>query len=271
MKKAAVIGWPIQHTKSPLIHGHWLEKYGLEGRYEAVAIPAEELEGGIKRLVDEGYTGFNITVPHKQAIIPHMDFLRADAERIGAVNTVVINPDGKLEGRNTDHFGFLENLKARAPEYDISSGPVTVLGAGGAARAVVYALIKAGAKTIYIANRTHANARDLAAAFPPAQAKVWDAVPDILAESTLLVNTTTLGMKGQPPLEIDLKPMPDNAVVYDIVYNPLDTELLRSAKRRNLKIVTGIGMLLHQARPAFEAFFGTLPEIDDDLIKKVLA
>lgn len=270
MKKAAVIGWPIQHTKSPLIHAHWLEKYGLRGSYEAVAIQADDLKEGVKRLVGEGYSGFNVTVPHKQSIISLVDYLRADAERIAAVNTVVVNPDGSMEGRNTDHFGFTENLKSRAPEYK-TRGPVVVLGAGGAARSIVYALQNMGANDIVIANRTYANARALAAAFPPAIAKPWEAIPDLLKNASLLVNTTSLGMKGQPQLEIDLAPLPDHATVYDIVYNPLDTELLRQAKRRNLKIVTGIGMLLHQARPAFEAFFGTLPDIDDDLIKKVLA
>lgn len=271
MRKAAVIGWPIQHTKSPVIHSHWLDKYGLQGAYDVVAMQPQDLKAGLMRLVDDGYCGFNVTVPHKQAVIPYMDFLRADAERIGAVNTVVINDDGTLEGRNTDHFGFAENLKNRAPGFDPRSGPVVILGAGGAAHAIVYAMLNMGAREIFIVNRTHANARELASAFPPAQAKVWEAIPDLLKNASLVVNTTSLGMKGQPPLEIDLSPLPDTATVADIVYVPLDTELLRQAKRRNLKTVTGIGMLLHQARPAFEAFFGTLPDIDEALIKKVLA
>ncbi|HEY8963339.1 MAG TPA: shikimate dehydrogenase [Alphaproteobacteria bacterium] len=271
MRKAAVIGWPIQHTKSPLIHSHWLEKYGLEGAYDAVAIKAEDLESGIQRLIDDGYCGFNVTVPHKQSVISYMDYLRADAERIGAVNTVIIGDDGKMEGRNTDHFGFAENLKNRAPNFKPSSSSVVVLGAGGAARGVVYALIDMGVRDIIIVNRTFATARALAEAFPPAKAKVWEAVPDLFENASLVINTTSLGMKGQPPLEVDLRPLPETAIVCDIVYNPLDTELLKDAKRRGLKTVTGIGMLLHQARPAFEAFFGTLPEIDDALIKKVLA
>lgn len=269
--KAGVIGWPISHSKSPLIHGHWLDKYGLAGSYEAIAIAPENLKSEIARLKAEGYAGFNVTVPHKQAIMPYLDYIRADAERIGAVNTVVINPDGKMEGRNTDAFGFIENLKEGAPDYDFTKAPAIVLGAGGAARAVVYALGKAGVPEIRILNRTLARAVELAKQFPACIAMDWEMLPEAMVRTELLVNTTSLGMKGQPPLEIDLTRLPKTALVHDIVYAPLETGLLRMARVRGNQTVTGIGMLLHQARPAFQAWFGVMPDVDEALRQKVLA
>ncbi|MBU6235336.1 MAG: shikimate dehydrogenase [Alphaproteobacteria bacterium] len=269
--KAGVIGWPISHSKSPLIHGYWLEKFGLSATYEAIAIAPENLKADIERLVKAGYCGFNVTVPHKQAIMPLLDYIRADAERIGAVNTVVINPDGTLEGRNTDAFGFIENLREGAPKHDFKKAPAVVLGAGGAARAVVYALAEAGAPQIRIANRTLVRARELASAFKNCVAVDWEALPEAMEGAGLLVNTTSLGMKGQPPLEVTLNTLPLSALVHDIVYAPLQTELLQSAKQRGHTTVTGIGMLLHQARPAFHAWFGVMPDVDEALRAKVLA
>lgn len=270
-KKAGVIGWPISHSKSPLIHGHWLKKYNLEGCYEAIAIAPDDLPHEIARLKAEGFSGFNVTVPHKQAIMPLLDNISADAERIGAVNTVVISANGKLEGHNTDAFGFIENLKEGAKNFDFTKGPAIVLGAGGAARAVVYALVHAGVPEIRIVNRTQARAEDLAKAFPNTKACGWDELPKIMTDAALLINTTSLGMKGQPELEIDIAPLPIAALVHDIVYAPLQTKLLIAANEKGNPTVTGIGMLLHQARPAFEAWFGVLPDVDDDLRAKVLA
>lgn len=270
-KKAGVIGWPISHSKSPIIHGYWLEKYGLAGGYDAVPIAPEDLKREVARLVKEGYLGFNVTVPHKQAVMPLLDFVRADAERIGAVNTVVVQPDGTLEGRNTDAFGFIENLKEGAKGFDFKKGPAVVLGAGGAARAVVYALAHEGVPEIRIANRTLGRARELANAFPRCKAVDWEMLPEAMRDAALLVNTTSLGMKGQPELELDLTPLSTKALVHDIVYAPLETTLLKNAKARGNPVVTGIGMLLHQARPAFHAWFGIMPDVDDDLRKKVLA
>ncbi len=271
-KRAGVIGWPIAHSKSPLIHGHWLQKYGVEATYDAVPVPPDDLKAAVARLRGEGYVGFNVTVPHKQAIMPLLDFVRADAERIGAVNTVVLNPEGTLEGRNTDAFGFIENLKSGVPQgFRFDAGAVVVLGAGGAARAVVYALGQAGARDIRIFNRTLARARELAAAFPYATGYAWDALPDHIAQANLLVNTTSLGMKGQPALDMDIRDLPAACVVHDIVYNPLQTGLLLAARQQGHPVVTGIGMVVEQARPAFQAWFGVLPDIDDALLQKVLA
>lgn len=269
--KAAVIGWPINHSKSPLIHNHWLSRYSIKGTYEAIAVAPVALKESIQRLVDAGYRGFNVTVPHKQAILEHMDFVRPDAERIGAVNTVVVGADGTLEGRNTDAFGFIANLKLSAPDFNFRGGSAVVIGAGGAARAVIYALQKEGVDTIRIINRTLENARALAAEFPPCEAIAWDHLPDMTKDASLIINTTTLGMTGQAPLELDFARVKPTALVHDIVYAPLETPLLRAARAAGNPTVTGIGMLLHQARPAFEAWFGVMPDVDPDLVKMVLA
>lgn len=269
MKKAAVIGWPLQHTKSPLIHGHWLETYGIAGTYEAKPVAPDALEYGIEKMADAGYAGFNVTVPHKEAMLDIVDYLRPEAEKIGAVNTVVINPDGSLEGRNTDAFGFIENIRENAPGFRFE-GSALVLGAGGAARALVYALQNEGMKDVRIANRTEHRAIQLANAFPGASGHAWEAIPDIITDVNLVVNATSLGMSGQPPLEVDLSNAHQHALVNDIVYTPLETALLQSAKAFGLQAVTGIGMLLHQARPAFQAWFGILPDVDAALRREVL-
>ncbi len=269
--KAAVIGWPINHSKSPIIHGHWLAQHQIDGVYSAVPIAPDQLKQGVERLVAEGYRGFNVTVPHKQAILDHLDFVRADAERIGAVNTVVINADGTLEGRNTDAFGFIENLKQGAGGNYNFKGPAVVIGAGGAARAVVYALQKEGVDIIRIFNRTPGRAKELADHFSPATGHGMDELPRLTRDATLIVNTTTLGMVGQPPLTLDFTHVKRGALIHDIVYTPLETTLLSDARRAGHPVVTGIGMLLHQARPAFQSWFGVLPDVDDALMQKVLA
>lgn len=269
MKKAAVIGWPLQHTKSPLIHGHWLETYGIAGSYEAKPIAPDALEEEIEKMCDAGYAGFNVTVPHKEAMLDIVDYLRPDAEAIGAVNTVVINSDGSLEGRNTDAFGFIMNIRENQPDFKFS-GSALILGAGGAARALVYALQNEGMKDVRIANRTEQRATMLANSFPCASGHAWDAIPEIITDVNLIVNATSLGMTGQPPLEIDLSDAHQSALVNDIVYSPLQTDLLQSANAFGLRTVTGIGMLLHQARPAFQAWFGIMPDVDHALRKKVM-
>lgn len=270
MKKAAVIGWPLRHTKSPVIHGHWLKTYGIAGSYEAIPVAPDALEYDIGKLVDAGYAGFNVTVPHKEAILDIVDYLRPDAEKIGAVNTVVISPDGSMEGRNTDAFGFIENIKESAPEFKFE-GAALILGAGGAARALVYALQNEGMKDVRIANRTENRAVQLANAFPGASGHAWEAIPELITDAHLIVNATSLGMTGQPSLEIDLSNAHRSALVNDIVYTPLETELLQSANAFGLQTVTGIGMLLHQARAGFQAWFGIMPDVDSELRKKVLA
>lgn len=267
--KACVIGFPVSHSKSPLIHQHWIQKYGLSGNYDAKEVSPDALGASIENLVREGYSGFNVTLPHKQAMVTLCDVVDDTARAIGAVNTVVIQ-EGQRRGTNTDAFGYIENLKSHKIALD-KTKPAIVLGAGGAARAIVYGLLQDGFESILITNRTYEKAQELVAMNPKKiKALSWDAREDALAGAGLLVNTTALGMTGKDPLLLNLSLLPKTAVVSDIVYAPLMTELLQSAQRRGNSVVTGIGMLLHQARPAFAAWFGVLPEVDEVLEKKVL-
>lgn len=268
--KAGVIGHPIKHSKSPLIHNHWIEKYGLSGDYKAIDIAPENLKDGVQKLVDEGYAGFNVTIPHKQEIFKLCADVDDTARAIGAVNTVVVR-NGVLHGTNTDAFGFIENVRQSAYGVDFVHRPAVVLGAGGAARAIVYGLIEAGAGQIIILNRTADKAKDVAEINTDiVRVAPWEARTEMLRDCGLLVNTTSLGMTGKDALEIDLSYLPEDATVSDIVYAPLMTDLLQQARARGNQIVTGIGMLLHQARPAFEKWFGVLPDVDEALEKKVL-
>ncbi len=265
--KTGVIGHPISHSKSPLIHNYWIKKYGLEGEYNAIDIPCEHLEEGIKELTGEGYAGFNLTIPHKELMIPLCDEIDDIARSIGAVNTAIIK-DGKLKGTNTDAFGFIENIRQARLGFDFSAGRAVVLGAGGAARAVIYGLLNAGTPEIYLLNRTREKAETLIqTTSDPSRIKLmeWEKRDKFLAGAHLLVNTTALGMVGQPALELDLSALPEEALVNDVVYAPLYTDLLSNAQERGNPVVTGIGMLIHQARPAFEAWFGVLPEIDEEV------
>lgn len=270
MIRAGVIGHPIGHSRSPLIHRHWLDTYQIPGAYEAYDIEPEHLRDETLRLRDAGLKGFNVTLPHKQAVMEICTTLTADAQRIGAVNTVVFYPSGEIEGRNTDAYGFMENAREAQPHFDWRAGPATVLGAGGAARAILFALRAAGVPEIRLTNRTLESAETLAEEFG-CRVYEWEDKSSALEGAASLINTTSLGMKGQPALEIDLEELEPGALVYDIVYAPLMTPLLLQAQEKGAKTVTGIGMLLHQARPAFQAWFGTLPEVDDALRAKVLA
>lgn len=266
---AGVIGHPIAHSKSPLIHGYWLKLHGIKGCYERYDILPEFLEQGVSDLVAAGVRGFNVTIPHKIEIMKFCAELSEEARAIGAVNTVVVRDDGRLYGTNTDYFGFIENIRKAKQRFDFSSGPAVVLGAGGAARAVIYGLKNAGVPNITIVNRTVSKAEALAHEFGCGFAH-WESLPDILKSCHLLVNTTSLGMVGQASLEVDLSLLPDNCLVNDIVYAPLMTDLLRSAESRGLDYVTGIGMLLHQARPGFEAWFGKSVDVDETLYSLIL-
>lgn len=268
--KAGVIGHPVAHSKSPLIHNHWIAQHGLSGSYETIDIAPNDLAGEVARLAESGYAGFNVTIPHKQAIMELCQDLDETARAIGAVNTVEIR-NGRLRGYNTDAFGFLENLQRSVFGLDILHRPAIVLGAGGAARAIIYALREAGAQRIIVTNRTVDKARELTALGDQIEVASWETRSDILSGAGLLVNTTSLGMTGKEMLEIDLSALPVDAAVSDIVYAPLMTDLLRQASQRGHQVVTGIGMLLHQARPAFEKWFGVLPEVSEELEKKVLA
>lgn len=271
-KLAGVMGWPVGHSRSPRLHGHWLERYGIDGAYVPLSVPPDRIEQAIRALPALGFRGCNVTVPHKEAAFRTVDRLDATARRMGAVNTIVVGEDGSLEGRNTDGFGFIENLKSGAPGWKASDGPALVIGAGGAARAVVASLLDEGAPLVWLVNRTRARAEELASDIGGAiEVADWVSRETLLDGAALVVNTTTQGMAGQPPLELDLSALPAAAVVTDIVYTPLLTPLLEAAQARGNRVVDGVGMLLHQARPGFAAWFGTEPEVTEELRCIVLA
>ncbi len=270
--KAGVMGWPVDHSRSPALHGFWLKAYGIDGSYTRLPVAPEALEAALGALHREGFSGVNVTVPHKEAALSLVDRVTPDARRIGAINTIFVGPDGKLHGANTDAYGFITNLRTGAPMYVPHAGPAVVLGAGGAARAVCCALQDAGVPEIRVINRTLTRANALAADLgKPVVTVPWDMRADALKDAALLVNTTTLGMKGQPPLEIDLSRLPAAAVVNDIVYAPLETPLLAAARARKNPVVDGLGMLLYQAQPGFAGWFGVRPEVTPALRAHVLA
>ena len=267
---AGVLGWPVAHSRSPRLHGYWLEQHGIDGAYVPLPTTPEDLVDGVRALPRLGFMGANVTVPHKQGVLAACDRLDDHARRLGAVNTLVF--DGPMvEGRNTDGVGFLNNLRQGAPEWDPTAGPAVVLGAGGAARAVAVALSDAGVPEVRIANRTREKAQALAGDLGgPLSVVDWEAKEDALAGTNLLVNTTSLGMTGHGPLQIALDRLPAAALVNDIVYQPLETDLLARARARGNPVVDGIGMLLHQAVPGFEAWFGVRPEVTEALRDFVL-
>jgi len=276
---AAIVGWPVEHSRSPALHGYWLKKHAIDGYYGR--LPVEPKPEALKALVDflkatPNARGCNLTLPHKVDIMPLLDRIHPDAERIGAVNTVIKQPDGSLEGRNSDAFGFLAALKQGAPRWAPEAGPVVVLGAGGAARAVVASLIDAGVPELRLINRTQEAAVNLGVAFTPSDGRQimierWDERSQMLGGATLLVNTTSLGMKGQPPLELDLARLPADAVVDDIVYVPLETALLAAARARGNTCIDGLNMLLHQGRMGFQAWFGQDVQVTEEQRQAVLA
>tara|TARA_X000001036_G_scaffold95935_1_gene88652 strand:+ start:240 stop:1073 length:834 start_codon:yes stop_codon:yes gene_type:complete len=272
--KAGVIGHPIKHSKSPLIHNHWIEQYGLSGRYEAIDIHPDQLAVRLKDLIEnEDYKGFNLTIPHKELVLDICDEITSQASAIGAVNTITVK-EGKILGSNTDGFGFAENIKLNAPNFDFTKGTSVILGAGGAARACIAALIEEGAPRILLLNRTREKAEKLKkdlSALDVIEIIDWEERHAALEAINLLVNTTALGMESQRELELDLSALPQNALVNDIVYAPLYTKLLREAQAQGNDVVTGIGMLLHQARPAFKQWFGVMPQVDKKLEEMVLA
>jgi shikimate dehydrogenase len=269
--KAGVMGWPVEHSRSPVLHGHWLEKYAVDGAYVPMAVKPENLAAALRALPILGFAGCNLTIPHKEAALAIVDRVDPVARRIGAVNTIVVAPDGSLEGRNTDGFGFLAALRAGAPGWT-PRGPVTVLGAGGAARSILVALLDAGLAEIRLVNRTLPRATALASELGAAiTALPWESRHDALAGAALLVNTTSQGMVGEAPLDLSLDRLATDAVVSDIVYVPLETPLLAAARRRGNRTVDGLGMLLHQARAGFAAWFGIEPEVTPALREAVLA
>jgi shikimate dehydrogenase len=267
--RACVIGWPVAHSRSPLIHGYWLDRHGIDGRYERVAVPPEAIGGFLAGFVRSGYAGGNVTVPHKEAAFAAADEIDALGRRLGAVNTLWIEA-GKLCATNTDVAGFLGNLDESASGWDERPGPAVVLGAGGAARAVAWGLIERGFAPRLI-NRTRARAEELAARLGHgATAHDFAEAPGLLADARLLVNTTSLGMTGKDALELDLAPLRPDTVVTDAVYVPLETPLLAAARARGLIGVDGLGMLLHQAVEGFRRWFGVRPTVTPELRRIVL-
>jgi shikimate dehydrogenase len=270
-RKAGVMGWPVGHSRSPALHGHWLEHYRVDGAYIPMAVRPEDLAQALRALPVLGFAGCNLTIPHKEAALAVVDRVGPVAKRIGAINTIVVAPDGTLEGRNTDGYGFLASLRASVPDWSAAQGPVTVLGAGGAARSILVALIDAGVPEVRLVNRTLSRASALAAELGPVVVPLpWEARHESLAGAALLVNTTSQGMVGEAPLDLALDSLPGDAVVTDIVYVPLDTPLLAAARRRGNPVVDGLGMLLHQARPGFAAWFGIEPQVTEGLRQAVL-
>lgn len=270
-RRACVIGWPVAHSRSPMIHTHWLAHYGIDGSYDRAAVAPEAFEAFVRGLAEHGYVGGNVTLPHKEKAFELCASVTETASRLGAVNTLWLE-DGHLHGDNTDGAGFLGALDQDACGWDARKNVAVVLGAGGAARAIVDALLARGMNRIVVSNRTRARAEEIAArAGGPVEVADWDARSRLLAGADLLVNTTSLGMVGQPPLDIDLTALPPTATVSDIVYVPLETELLRRARERGLRGVSGVGMLLHQAVPGFRRWFGTTPVVTPELRRLVEA
>ena len=271
-KLAGVMGMPVFQSRSPKLHNYWIEKYKVKGAYGHFPVQIENVETAIRGLSALGIAGCNITQPHKMVAMKLMDQLSPMAQRIGAINCIVVQPDGSLHGFNNDGFGYIQSLKDAKPAWRADEGPIVVLGAGGAARAVVISLLDEGAQEIRLINRTRAKADELASLAPHwVKSYEWQERHAALEGAAMLVNTTNQGMYGQPPLEIQLDALPHSAMVSDLIYIPLETPLLAAARQRGHLTVNGLGMLLNQAIPAFEAWFGVKPEITNELRKAILA
>ena len=269
---AGVIGWPVAHSRSPAIHNYWIRHYDLCGAYGQFPVEPNNLETAIRGLKALGLAGCNITIPHKVSAMQYMDWVDPLAQRMGAINTIVVQADGSLHGFNNDGFGYIQSLREAQPNWQANAGPVVVLGAGGAARAIVVSLIDSGSKEIRILNRTRDKAEALAQEFgPQITTYEWAERHEALNGCALLVNTTSLGMHGQEALEINLNQLPTSALVSDAIYIPLETPLLAQARKRGNTTVNGLGMLLHQARPAFNAWFGVMPEVTPELRQSIIA
>ena len=269
---AGVMGWPVAHTRSPAIHNHWSTKYGLKGAYVQLPVQPDRLETAIRGLAALGFAGCNVTVPHKVSAMRFMDELHPAARRVAAINTIVVQPDGSLLGMNNDGAGYIQSLRDADATWRGDAGPALVLGAGGAARAIVVALLDEGVPELRITNRTLERAQELANDFGDRVKVVpWAERNEAMAGVSLLVNTTSLGMHGQAPLAVALDALPLEAMVSDAVYIPLETPLLAQARMRGHRTVNGLGMLLNQARPAFQSWFGVLPDVTPELRAAVQA
>ena len=263
---AGVMGWPVMHSRSPALHNYWFAHYGLAGTYVPLAIEPDNLEAALRALAPLGFAGCNLTIPHKERALAIVDTVDPVARRIGAISCVVVRPDRSLAGTNNDSYGFVHNVLQQQPEWRADAGPIAVIGAGGGARAVVYSIAERGAKEIRVVNRTPGRAQALAREFgSPVAAISWEERHRALDGAAMLVNTTSQGMSGQPALDLVLESLPVHALVCDIVYVPLETPLLAAARRRGNRTVDGLGMLLHQARPAWKSWFGLEPEVTPEL------
>jgi shikimate dehydrogenase len=266
------MGWPVAHTRSPAIHNHWIAQYSLKGAYVQLPVQPQNLEAAIRGLPALGFAGCNITVPHKVNAMQLMDTLHPAARRVAAINTVVVQADGSLLGMNNDGYGYIQSLRDAQPDWRGDAGPALVMGAGGAARAIVVALLDEGVPEVRLCNRTQEKAQALKDAFGDRVTVVpWADRNSAMAGVRLLVNTTTQGMHGQPALDVALDDLPAEALVSDAIYIPLETPLLAAARQRGHQTVNGLGMLLNQARPAFQAWFGVQPELTPGLIAAVQA
>jgi shikimate dehydrogenase len=267
---AAVMGWPIMHSRSPMLHNYWFKQYGLAGTYVPLAIRPEGLALALRALHPLGFAGCNLTIPHKQEAMKIVDEVDALAKAIGAISCVVVHPDGSLSGTNNDCYGFIQNVRQEQPGWRADAGPIAVIGAGGGSRAVCYGLAQEGAKEIRLINRTLARAQEIAIEFGgPVKALRWEDRNAALDGVAMVVNTTSCGMVGQPVLDIDLDELPKGALAADIIYIPLETPFLAAARKRGNPTVNGLGMLLNQGRPAWKAWFGLEPEVTVELRKMV--
>lgn len=269
---AGVIGDPVAHSLSPKLHGHWLWRYGLRGHYIPMRVAQSDLAEVLRALPLMGFVGVNVTIPHKEHVLSLADTVTDRAALIGAANTLTFTAQGRVQADNTDGSGFLASIRQSIPGWSASTGPALVLGSGGAAKAIVWALLSDGAPVVHVANRTRARANGLREQFGARVApQDWTAIPDLVRDSALIVNTTSLGMQGQPPLAVDLSGTMPRTVVTDIVYTPLRTDFLEQAETQGCQTVDGLGMLLHQAVPGFERWFSYTPMVDDELRAAVLS
>ena len=268
---AGVIGSPIAHSKSPALHTHWLKTLGIAGHYIPIDVAQEDLEHIVKTLPKMGFVGVNVAVPYKEKVMDFADLVTDRAALIGSANTLIFRKDGKIHADNTDSYGFIQNLRQKAPDWDPKAGPAAILGAGGAARAVIAALVEVGVPEILISNRTKARAEKLKTDFGKRLRVVdWVQAGNMLEEAATVINTTSLGMVGKPPLRVPLDGLQKGTLVTDLVYAPLMTHLLNEANEAGCVTVDGLGMLLHQAVPAFERWFGVRPQVTDETRAAVL-
>lgn len=263
---AGVMGWPVMHSRSPMLHNYWFKKHGLAGTYVPLAIRPEGLAAALRALHPLGFAGCNLTIPHKQQAMTIVDEVDEVAKRIGAISCVVVHPDARLSGSNNDCYGFIHNIKQEQPSWRANAGPAVVIGAGGGSRAVCYSLAQEGAKEIRLLNRSFERAQAIAHEFGgPITALPWAQRHDALDGAAMVVNTTSQGMVGQPALDINLDKLPTTALAADIIYIPLETPFLAAARKRGNRTVNGLGMLLHQGRPAWKAWFGIEPDVTTEL------